>query len=183
MPPPDESSAIDPTGTVWVVWIVIVGPLLLFVALSCVRRVAPGELVAVVRQGQVVRSRRRGLLARWPGVERFEPVPTAPRVLPLVVRSGTHDGLDVVVLADLVLEVRAVADGARHLSDADVVCVAEQEMGRTVRALDVTTVVEQPEQLASGVLEQLGGLLPSGTHALELEVTRIEALLTPRRAR
>ena len=70
MPPPDENTVVDPTGTAWVVWLVIIGPGLLFATFACVRRVGPGEVVLVVRQGQVVRSRRTGFLARWPGVER-----------------------------------------------------------------------------------------------------------------
>ena len=36
MPPPDENTAEDPTGAAWVVWLVIVGPVLLFVTLACV---------------------------------------------------------------------------------------------------------------------------------------------------
>ena len=111
MPPPDENTVVDPTGAAWVVWLVIVGPGLLFATLACVRRVGPGELVVVVRQGQVVRSRRRGFVARVPGLERFEPVPAGPRVLPLVIRSRTADGVDVVALADLTLEVHDVEAG------------------------------------------------------------------------
>ena len=26
MPPPDENTVVDPTGTAWVVWLVIIGP-------------------------------------------------------------------------------------------------------------------------------------------------------------
>ena len=101
MPPPDENTAVDPSGAAWVVWLVIVGPGLLFATLTCLRRVAPGELVLVVRQGEVVRVRRNGFVARWPGRERFETVTTEPRVVPLVIRSRTSDGVDVVALADL----------------------------------------------------------------------------------
>ena len=54
MPPPDENTVVDPTVTSWVVWLVIVGPGLLFATLACVRRAGPGELVVVVRRGRVV---------------------------------------------------------------------------------------------------------------------------------
>ena len=70
MPPPDENTAVDPTGAAWVVWLVIVGPGLLFATLTCVRRVGTGELLLVVRDGRVVRAGGRGFLARWPGAER-----------------------------------------------------------------------------------------------------------------
>ena len=50
MPPPDENTVVDPTGTAWVVWLVIIGPGLLFATFACVRRVGPGEVVLVVRR-------------------------------------------------------------------------------------------------------------------------------------
>ena len=181
MPPPDENTTVDPTGAAWVVWLVIVGPGLIFTTFLCVRRVAPGELVLVVRQGRVVRSRRNGLLARWPVLERFETVPTGPRTLPLVVRSRTCDGVDVVVLADLRVEVHEVADGSAYVPTAQVLRTAEDAVGDVVEQLEVGTLVDDLEGLAGRWPDRLGRRLPAGTEARALEVTEVEARLTPGR--
>lgn len=181
MPPPDENTTVDPTGAAWVVWLVIVGPGLIFATFLCVRRVAPGELVLVVRQGRVVRSRRNGLLARWPVLERFETAPTGPRTLPLVVRSRTCDGVDVVVLADLRVEVREVADGSAYVPTAQVLRTAEDAVGDVVEQLEVGTLVDDLEGLAGRWPDRLGRRLPAGTEARALEVTEVEARLTPGR--
>ena len=147
MPPPDENTAVDPTGAAWVVWLVIVGPGLLFATLTCVRRVAPGELVLVVRQGEVVRVRRNGFVARWPGLERFEPVTTDPRVVPLVIRSRTSDGVDVVALADLTVQVRDVEPGTAYVPPAQAARLAEDTVARAVEQLEVESLVDDLEAL------------------------------------
>ena len=178
MPPPDENTAVDPTGAAWVVWLVVVGPGLLFVTLTCVRRAAPGELVLVLRRGEVVRVRRSGFVARWPGLERFETVSTEPRVLPLVVRSRTSDGIDVVALADLTVQVRDVEPGSAYVPATQAARLAEDTVGRAVERLEVETLVDDLEALESRWPDQLSRLLPSGTSATALTVTEVEARLT-----
>ncbi len=178
MPPPDENTTVDPTGAAWVVWLVIVGPGLLFVTLACVRRVGPGGLVLVVRQGRVVRARHDGFLARWPGLERFETVPTGPQVLPLVVRSRTLDGVDVVALADLTLEVRRVEPGADFVPAEEVVRVAEETVAAAVERLEVGTLVDDLEALEHRWPRQVNRRLPAGTVATGVAVTEVEARLT-----
>jgi hypothetical protein len=177
MPPPDENTVVDPTGTAWVVWLVIVGPGLLFATLACVRRAGPGEHVVVVRQGRVVRSRRHGLVARVPGLERFEPVPVGPRVLPLVIRSRTADGVDVVAMADLTLEVHRVEAGAEHVPTATVVRVAEEAVGSAVGRVEVCTLVDDLAALESQWPAEVGRRLPDGTEVAALAVTEVEARL------
>lgn len=180
MPPPDENTAVDPTGTAWVVWLVLVGPGLLFVTLTCVRRVAPGELVLVVRRGRVVRSSARGLLARWPVLERFEPVPTGPRVLPLVIRARTSDGVDVVALANLVLEVEEVEPGGTYIPTTRAVRVAEETVGATVEQIEVGSLVDALEAMEGEWPAIVTRQLPPGTRAAGLAVIELEAQLTPR---
>jgi len=177
MPPPDENTVVDPTGTAWVVWLVIVGPGLLFATVACVRRVGPGELVMVVRQGQVVRSRRAGFLVRVPGLERFEAVPAGPQVLPLVIRSRTADGVDVVALADLTLEVHRVEPGAEHVPTADVVRVAEETVESAVAQVEVCSLVEDLTELEARWPAEVGLRLPAGTEVAALAVTQVEARL------
>ncbi|NYE37557.1 regulator of protease activity HflC (stomatin/prohibitin superfamily) [Nocardioides cavernae] len=178
MPPPDENTTVDPTGASWVVWLVIVGPSLIFATFVCLRRVGPGELVAVVRRGRVVRSRRNGLIARWPVLERFEPLPTGSRVLPLVVRSRTRDGVDVIALADLTIEVHDVEPGTPHVPLAETVRVAEDTVAGAVGQLEVCTLVDDLEALESRWPDQVTRLLPRGTEATALAVTEVEARLT-----
>jgi hypothetical protein len=178
MPPPDENTAVDPTGAAWVVWLVILGPGLLFVTLTCVRRVGPGELVLVVRQDRVVRARRSGFVARWPVLEQLEVLPTGPQVLPLVVRSRTRDGVDVVALADLTLEVRRVQPGQDFVPTDDVVRVAEETVGTALGRLAVGTLVDDLEALQGRWPEQVNRALPAGTVATALAVTEVEARLT-----
>lgn len=178
MPPPDENTAVDPTGAAWVVWLVIVGPGLLYVTFTCVRRVGPGELALVVRQDRVVRARRSGFLARWPVLEQFEVLPTGPQVLPLVVRSRTRDGVDVVALADLTLEVRRVQPGQDFVPTDDVVRVAEETVGTALRRLAVGTLVDDLEALQDRWPEQVNRALPAGTVATAVAVTEVEARLT-----
>jgi regulator of protease activity HflC (stomatin/prohibitin superfamily) len=178
MPPPDENTAVDPTGAAWVVWLVIVGPALLFVTLTCVRRVAPGEVVLVVRQDRVVRSRRNGLVARWPGVGRFEAVPTGPRTLPLVVRSRTSDGVDVTALADLTMQVHDVAAGTAYVPTAEVVRLAEDAVADAVEQLEVGSLVDDLDALGPQWPDELTRRLPAGTLATALTVTEVEARLT-----
>ena len=180
MPPPDESNAVDPTGAAWVVWLVLVGPGLLFVTLTCVRRVAPRELVLVVRRGRVVRSRRTGLVARWPGLERFEPVPTGPRVLPLVIRARTKDGVDVVALADLVLEVQEVETGGPFSPTTQAVRVAEETLAAAVERIEVRALVDELDAMEDHWPAMVTRQLPVGTRAAGLAVTELEAQLTPR---
>lgn len=178
MPPPDENTAVDPTGASWVVWLVIVGPGLLVATATCVRRVGAGEIVLVVRGGRVVRARGRGFLARWPGAQRFEVVPTGPRVLPLVVRSRTSDGVDVVALADLTMEVRCVEPGEEFVPAEDVVRVAEETVGAAVARLEVGALVDELEVLQARWPEEVSRLLPAGTRATAVAVTEVEARLT-----
>jgi hypothetical protein len=178
MPPPDENTAVDPTGAAWVVWLVIVGPGLLFVTATCVRRVAPGELVLVVRGGTVVRVGRGGLVARWPGLERFERVPTAPRVLPLVVRSRTRDGVDVVALAELTVQVRDVEPGTAYASTTAAARIAEDAVAGAVERLEVCSLVDDLDALEPRWPDELTRRLPVGTRATDLSVTEVEARLT-----
>jgi regulator of protease activity HflC (stomatin/prohibitin superfamily) len=178
MPPPDENTTVDPTGAAWVVWLVIVGPGLLFLTLACVRRAGPGEMVVVVRQGRVVRARRNGFVVRWPGLERFEPLPTGPQVLPLVVRSRTRDGVDVVALGDLTLEVRRVQPGADFVPAGDVARVAEETVGAAVEQLEVGTLVDDLQVLEDRWPQRVNRLLPAGTVATAVAVTEVEARLT-----
>jgi hypothetical protein len=161
-----------------VVWLVIVGPGLVFATLACVRRVAPGELVLVVRQGEVVRVRRNGFVARWPGLERFETVTTDPRVVPLVIRSRTSDGVDVVALADLTVQVRDVEPGTAYVRPAQAARLAEDTVARAVEHLEVESLVDDLAALEERWPGQLTRRLPVGTAATALAVTEVEARLT-----
>ncbi len=178
MPPPDENTAVDPTGAVWVVWLVILGPVLLFVTLTCLRRVAPGELVCVVRRGTVVRVRRNGFVARWPGLEHFQTLPSEPQVLPLVVRSRTSDGVDVVALADLTVQVRDVEPGTAYAPATRAALLAEETVARAVERLEVCSLVDELDELETRWPDELTRRLPLGTEATELSVTEVEARLT-----
>lgn len=178
MPPPDENTAVDPTGAAWVVWLVIVGPALLFATFTCVRRVAPGELVLVLRRGEVVRVRRNGFVARWPGRERFEAVSTEPRVLPLVVRSCTSDGVHVVALADLTVQVRDVQPGSAYVPATHAARLAEDTVARAVEQLEVESLVDDLEELENRWPAELTRRLPLGTEATALSVVEVEARLT-----
>jgi hypothetical protein len=151
-----------------------------FATLACVRLVAPGELVLVVRRGRVVRSRRKGLVARVPGLERFEPLPAGTRTVPLVIRSRTRDGVDVVALADLTLDVRSVEPGSPFVSPADVLRLAEDTVGEAVAQVEVRSLVEDLDELEAQWPERVTRLLPAGTVAASLELSEVEAQLTPR---
>ena len=172
----------DPSGTAWVAWLVIVAPGLLFVAVLCTRRVRPGEMVLVVRHGIVVRLRRSGFAIRWPGVERFESVSSDTRVVPLVIRSRTCDGVDVVALADLTVQVRDVEAGAPWVSTAHVVRIAEDTLGTEIRRLEVRSLVDDLDSVQRRALERVTRQLPTGTTTAALAVTEVEAELTPRLA-
>jgi regulator of protease activity HflC (stomatin/prohibitin superfamily) len=178
MPPPDENTTVDPTGTAWVVWLVIVGPGLVVATFACVRRVGPGELVLVVRQGVVARSRRNGFVARWPGLERFEPVPAGSRVLPLVVRARTRDDVAVIALAELTLAVHEVPAGEPWVPTSDAVRLAEDVVEESVGRLEVRTLVDDLAALEDHWPAQVTRLLPTGTEATALAVTEVEARLT-----
>lgn len=170
----------EPTGTAWVAWLVIVGPSLLFVTILCVRRVRAGEMVLVVRHGVVVRLRRRGFATRWPGVERFESVSTDTLVVPLVIRSRTCDGVDVVALADLTVRVRDVEAGAPWVSTAHVARIAEDTLGAEVRQLEVRSLIDDLDAIQHKALDRVTRQLPTGTTAAAVAVTEVEARLTPR---
>lgn len=178
MPPPDENTAVDPTGAAWVVWLVIVLPGLLFATFVCVRRVRAGELVLVVRHGVVARSRRRGFLVRWPVVEHFESVPSGAQLLPLVVRSRTSDGVEVMALADLTVQVHDVAPGTAYVPVAEVVRLAEDVVADAVEHLEVCTLVDDLDALQPSWPDRMSRHLPIGTRATALTVTEVEARLT-----
>jgi hypothetical protein len=176
--PPDDNAAVDPTGAAWVAWLVIVGPALLFVTLTCLRRVAAGELVLVLRQDRVVRVQRRGFVARWPGVERFETVPTSRRVLPLVVRARTSDGVDVTALAELTIRVHDVAAGTAYVPTSEVVRLAEDAVAGAIAGLEVGSLLDELDALEPQWPERLNPRLSPGTGATGLTVTEVEARLT-----
>lgn len=180
MSPPDESTVTDPTGTGWVALLVIAGPGLLFATLQCVRRAGPREVVAVVRHGTVVRSRRAGFALRWPGVERFESVSTDTRVVPLVIRARTRDGVDVVALADLTVEIRDVEVGTPWVPRADVARLTEQTLGTQVSRRELRSLVDDVDALQRSTLDRVARDLPPGTTVAALAVTEVEARLTPR---
>jgi regulator of protease activity HflC (stomatin/prohibitin superfamily) len=180
VPPPDENTAVGPTGVAWVVWLVIVGPGLLFVTLACVRRVGTAKMLLVLRHGMVVRSHRTGFVTRWPGVERFEPVSTEPHVVPLVIRSRTCDGVDVVALADLTVQVRDVEVGTLWGPTSDLARIAEDSIGTEIRRLEVRSLVNDLDALQDRWRHQITRQLPTGTTALTLAVTEVDAQLTPR---
>ena len=176
----EESAAIDPTGAAWVAWLALLVAPLLFLALACVRRAGSGRILLVVRRGRVIRSRASGFLARWPIIERFEQESSGARLFPLVIRSRTRDGVDVIVLADLVVEVRSVESGEKFLPVANAVGVAEQHLGVAVAGMGVHSLVEGLEELERQSPAEVSQLLPRGIAATSLTVTQVEAQLTPR---
>lgn len=180
MPPPDENTAADPTGAGWLVWLVVVVPGLVALSLTSIRRAGPGELVLVLRGDRVVRAARAGLVLRRPVGERFEVVPTAARVLPLVVRARTRDGVDVVVLADLALVVDDVEPGDAWRPTSYAVQVAEETVAGAVTRCDVADLVDDLDRCSADWPGEVGRLLPRGTRAVAVEVTEVEARLTPR---
>lgn len=180
MPPPDENTTADPTGAAWVVWLVVAVPGLLLLTLTSVRRAGPGELVVVVRGDRVVRARRAGLVARRPVAERFEVVPTGPRVLPMVVRARTRDGVEVVVLADLDLVVEDVEPGTPWQPVARAVRLAEGTVAAAVAQADVATLVDDLDRREADWPGEVSRSLPAGTRASAVRVTEVEARLTPR---
>lgn len=161
-------------------WLVVVVPGLLALTLSTVRRAAPGELVVVVRGGYVVRAGRAGLVARRPVTDRFEVVPTGRRSLPLVVRARTRDAVDVVVLADLGLVVDDVAPGTAWRPASEAVRAAEQVVAGTVAQCDVADLVDDLDRRSGDWPGEVTRLLPTGTRAVAVDVTEVEARLTPR---
>ena len=126
-----------------------------------------------------MRARRQRLPGALAGrLEQFEPLPTGPQVLPLVVRSRTRDGVDVVALADLTLEVRRVQPGSDFVPTGDLVRVAEETVGTALERLEVGTLVDDLEALQDRWPEQVSRLLPAGTVATAVSVTEVEARLT-----
>lgn len=161
--------------------VVLVVPALVLLAVLAVGRAGPDELLVVVRSGRVARTRSGGLAVRVPGLERFERVPTGREVLPLVARARTRDGVDVVLLADLALRVRGVPRGSTHVEPCVAAArTAEDLLSRAAARADVSMIVDDLPALAADQLAELRRGLPAGTEALALEVTEVEALLTPR---
>jgi len=106
-------------------------------------------------------------------------VPIGPRVLPLVVRARTADGVDVVALADLTVEVHDVQPGSAHVSTTSVVRVAEETVGAAVERVDVRSLVDDLASLEDRWPAEVGRRLPAGTVVAALAVTEVEARLTP----
>ena len=100
--------------------------------------------------------------------------------VPLVIRSRTLDGVDVVALADLTLDVRTVEPGAPFVSPAEVVRLAESTVGEAVAQVEVRSLVEDLDELEEQWPERVTRLLPAGTVATSLEFSEVEAQLTPR---
>lgn len=167
-----------------VFWAVILLPTLALSVAVSVRRVGCDELVLVVRGGRVVRSAATGWLARIPGVERFVAVPTHRQVLPLVVRGRTRDGIEVMALADLTLAVEGVPELMEYVDPAAAaVRVAERVVAEAVSGTAAVTLVDDLEDLEDHLPAEITLRLVPGSVATALEVTRIEAQLTPRVAR
>jgi hypothetical protein len=88
MPPPDENTAVDPTGAAWVVW--------------------------------------------------------------LVIRSRTSDGVAVVALADLTVQVRDVEPGTAYVPPVQAARLAEDTVARAVEQLEVESLVDDLEARLTG---------------------------------
>jgi hypothetical protein len=176
-------AALGPGGPedgTWVVWAVLLLPSLALLVGVSVRRAGRDELVLVVRRGTVVRSRAAGVAVRLPGLERFARVPAHRQVLALVARGSTRDGVEVVVLADLVVQVEAVPAGTRYADPAEAAAdVAEDVLAEAVGSLGVDALVAALADLEAGLPHVVSGRLAPGSRATGLQVTGVEARLTP----
>ena len=173
-----------PEDGAWVFWAVLLLPSLALLVGVSVRRVGRDELVLVVRRGKVARSRAAGVATRLPGLERFVRVPTHRQVLPLVVRARTRDGIEVLALADLTLAVTDVPAGAPYVEPAAAAArVAEGVLAEAVTGFSVDTLVGALGDLEAGLPDVITRKLTSGSRVTGLQVTEIEAQLTPRLAR
>jgi hypothetical protein len=169
-----------PEDGTWVVWAVLLLPSLALLVGVAVHRAGRDELVLVVRRGTVVRSRAAGVAVRLPGLEHFVRVPAHRQVLALVVRGSTRDGVEVVVLADLVVQVEAVPAGTPYADPVEAAAdVAEDVLAEAVGSLGVDALVGALADLEAGLPDGVSGRLAPGSRATGLQVTGVEARLTP----
>jgi hypothetical protein len=101
-------------------------------------------------------------------------------VLPLVVRSCTRDGVDVVALADLTVDRTTVEAGTAYLPTARTARIAEETLAAGVEGLDVTALLDDLEQLTSRWQTEISARLPAGLGVADLTLIEVEAQLTPR---
>ena len=182
MPPPPFDTS--PDGGAWVFWAVLLLPALALLVAASVRRVGHEQLVLVVRRGQVVRSAATGWVTRLPGLERFVAVPTHPQLLPLVVRSRTRDGIEILALADLTLAVDRVPRSTVYADPATAaVLVAERVVAEALADHEAATLLDHLADLESRLPAAITRLLPPGSTVTDVAVTEVEAQLTPRLAR
>ncbi|HSF34976.1 MAG TPA: hypothetical protein VLA70_02625 [Nocardioides sp.] len=78
-------------------------------------------------------------------------------------------------------ESTAVVPGTTYVPVGDAAHTAEETFGAVIEDLEVPLLVEELESATADVLAQVGRTLADGASANAVEVTRVEALLAPRR--
>jgi hypothetical protein len=73
-----------------------------------------------------------------------------------------------------------VEPGSPFVSPADVIRLAEDTVGEAVAQVEVRSLVEDLDELEAQWPERVTRLLPAGTVAASLELSEVEAQLTPR---
>lgn len=137
-----------------------------------VRRVQPGQWLAVTRGGVVRRSRTSGLAWRLPLVERFEADVDQPHELPVGVRATTADGVPVLVLLEATVSIPRPEPGTRY---ADPWPAAERAAERTIAhtvtgwsAADLTQAVAAAQRPLRRAVKSAVDELGVEVHDLEL---------------
>ena len=134
-----------------------------------------GQRRVVTRGGQVCRVAESGLVWRIPVLERFEPVLSGVHDHPVAVRAMTIDGVPLLVLLEIMMQVRApdvgreLADPWLHAEEA-----VEREVVALVHRLQATRLQEALRAAESQLLVTIReALRPLGVELHSIEVVEV----------
>lgn len=150
---------------------------------AVVKVVPAGHRGVVTRAGRVARSRRPGLAAVVPGVERIQMVALRPRPIdPLTVTATTRDGVEVRLVlsvfwrvADPVRAVRGEPETRTATADA-----VERALRHLVATVDLASLLRDREPMLARLAVRTGPLLgPVGVELVDVDLLDTEVRVGP----
>lgn len=174
-------AAPDVPGGGLAVW-VVVAAMMVLLAGSSLRIVAEAERVVVSRLGRTVRVAGPGPVFRVPLLERCRTVSLRPVRLELGVSATTRDGTPVHLHAAMLCRVTDPGRSAIASPDpfAATVTEVQSRLAREVARTDVVALLPSRTQFELDLPPSVTAVTATwGVDVIEVEVTDIEARLTP----
>lgn len=178
---PSAGSASEVMGSPTGFWMAAALLAALILVGASVRLVAGDERLVISRFGRVSRVAGPGVAVRIPGVERVTTMSMRPVHMPLVMTASTQDGVTVRIMTTAVCR---ITDPTVAMEVPDPLCVTalavEDTLEREVSRRSLAELYRTSEQMERRLPREINvDVAKWGTQVQEIEVTDIEARLSP----